>query len=286
MWDVLRGSLDCRLYPHPRSPLTCMRCVYKVSRATWCVSIISGCFLLILICSLFQIYLHNSQYPPLLQDHSRTLAIPYKELRHHRSPSESIGNNYSPRGQNLKIQHLQRRHHSLQCPPVARILNEHLIHTQPCLNTHTLSLCLFLTSHLRSHWFSSCEEATTCDPWTKVFSSRFLVHACVFQNKIVSSLYSILQYSQQGPLCFSSIDKQSACHSQKSPFVTEPAAWNHEAWGDTKSKGTDGAYRERFRRQYQQLPLIQSISMISWVFKTNFDSFHFQLFPSFAVMCR
>ncbi len=125
-----------RLCPHPRSPLTCMRCVYKVSRATWCVSIISGCFLLTLICSLFQIYLHNSQYPPLLQDHSRTLAIPYKELRHHRSPSESIGNNYSPRGQNLKIQHLQRRHHSLRCPPVARILTEHLINTQPCLNTH------------------------------------------------------------------------------------------------------------------------------------------------------
>uniref|UniRef100_A0A672RW76 Uncharacterized protein n=1 Tax=Sinocyclocheilus grahami TaxID=75366 RepID=A0A672RW76_SINGR len=60
------------------------------------------------------IHLYNSQYPPLLQNHSRTLAVPYKELRHHRSPSESIGNNYSPRGQNLKIQHLQRRHHSLQ----------------------------------------------------------------------------------------------------------------------------------------------------------------------------
>ncbi|XP_043082022.1 dynein axonemal heavy chain 3 [Puntigrus tetrazona] len=68
---------------------------------------------------LYEVYLRNGRYPPLLQNHSRTLAVPYKELRHHRSPSESIGNNYSPRGQNLKIQHLQRRHRSLQGPPVA-----------------------------------------------------------------------------------------------------------------------------------------------------------------------
>ncbi|XP_077075428.1 dynein axonemal heavy chain 3 isoform X1 [Siphateles boraxobius] len=68
---------------------------------------------------LYQIYLLNSQYPPILQNQSRTLAIPYKELRHHRTPCESIGNNYSPRGQNLKIQHLHHRRHSLQCLPTA-----------------------------------------------------------------------------------------------------------------------------------------------------------------------
>ncbi|XP_056119629.1 dynein axonemal heavy chain 3 [Rhinichthys klamathensis goyatoka] len=68
---------------------------------------------------LYQIYLLNSQYPPILQNHSRTLAIPYKELRHHRTPCESIGNNYSPRGQNLKIKHLHGRRHSPQCPPTA-----------------------------------------------------------------------------------------------------------------------------------------------------------------------
>ncbi|KAK2870454.1 hypothetical protein Q8A67_024846 [Cirrhinus molitorella] len=68
---------------------------------------------------LYEIYLRNSQCPPLLQNHSQTLAVPYKELRHHRGPSESIGNNYSPRGQNLKIQHLHRRSHSHPCSAIA-----------------------------------------------------------------------------------------------------------------------------------------------------------------------
>lgn len=129
MLDALGSSLDCRLYPHPRIPLTCMRCVCKVPQCQ------SHDFSARpdLLSVLLQIYLLNSQYPPILQNHSRTLAVPYKELRHHRTPCESIGNNYSPRGQNLKIQHLHRRRHSLQCPPTARILNIHTL-------THSIML--------------------------------------------------------------------------------------------------------------------------------------------------
>ncbi|KAM6951542.1 dynein axonemal heavy chain 3 [Aplochiton taeniatus] len=58
---------------------------------------------------LYQIVLRHSHHPPILQNTSWTLAVPYKEQRHHRTPSESIGNNYSPRARHLKIANLQRR---------------------------------------------------------------------------------------------------------------------------------------------------------------------------------
>ncbi|XP_030626002.1 dynein heavy chain 3, axonemal [Chanos chanos] len=58
---------------------------------------------------LYQIVLRHSHYPPILQNTSWTLAVPLKEQRYHRSPSESIGNNYSPRARNLKVPHLHHR---------------------------------------------------------------------------------------------------------------------------------------------------------------------------------
>ncbi|XP_014014461.1 dynein axonemal heavy chain 3 [Salmo salar] len=58
---------------------------------------------------LYQIVLRHSHHPPILQNTSWTLAVPYKEQRHHRTPSESIGNNYSPQARHLKIRNLQRR---------------------------------------------------------------------------------------------------------------------------------------------------------------------------------
>ncbi|XP_059835308.1 dynein axonemal heavy chain 3 [Hypanus sabinus] len=51
---------------------------------------------------------HQSQYPPIMQDVSWPLAIPFKEQRYHRSPSESIGNNYTPTASNLKIKDLKK----------------------------------------------------------------------------------------------------------------------------------------------------------------------------------
>uniref|UniRef100_A0A3B1K203 Dynein heavy chain tail domain-containing protein n=1 Tax=Astyanax mexicanus TaxID=7994 RepID=A0A3B1K203_ASTMX len=57
---------------------------------------------------LYQVCSH--QFPPLMQNTCRTLAVPYKEVWHCRTPSESIANNYSPRAQHLKIPHLQHRH--------------------------------------------------------------------------------------------------------------------------------------------------------------------------------
>ncbi|XP_078413797.1 dynein axonemal heavy chain 3 [Cetorhinus maximus] len=51
--------------------------------------------------------LRHSRHPPIMQDISWPLAIPFKEQRYYRSPSESIGNNYTPTASNLKIKNLK-----------------------------------------------------------------------------------------------------------------------------------------------------------------------------------
>ncbi|XP_042559183.1 dynein axonemal heavy chain 3 isoform X2 [Clupea harengus] len=58
---------------------------------------------------LYQIVNRHSQHPPLLQASSWTQAAPFKELRHHRSPSDSIANNFSPSARNLRTANLLRR---------------------------------------------------------------------------------------------------------------------------------------------------------------------------------
>ncbi|XP_063078071.1 dynein axonemal heavy chain 3 [Engraulis encrasicolus] len=58
---------------------------------------------------LYQIVMRHSQHPPLLQPSSWTQASPFKELRHHRSPSDSIANNYSPTARHLRTSNLLRR---------------------------------------------------------------------------------------------------------------------------------------------------------------------------------
>ncbi|XP_046888652.1 dynein axonemal heavy chain 3 [Hypomesus transpacificus] len=62
---------------------------------------------------LYQIILRHGHHPPILQNTSWTLAVPFKEQCHHRTPSESIGNNYSPQARDLKIRNLQRRDSAL-----------------------------------------------------------------------------------------------------------------------------------------------------------------------------
>ncbi|XP_061086442.1 dynein axonemal heavy chain 3 [Conger conger] len=59
---------------------------------------------------LYQVVLQNNQHPPIIYNTSWTLAVPFKDQRHHRTPSESIGNNYSLQARHLKIQNLQKRH--------------------------------------------------------------------------------------------------------------------------------------------------------------------------------
>ena len=56
-----------------------------------------------------QIVLQHSEYPPIMKSVSRTKAAPYKETAFHRTPSESIANNYSPQASKLNIKQLNRR---------------------------------------------------------------------------------------------------------------------------------------------------------------------------------
>ncbi|KAM6407469.1 LOW QUALITY PROTEIN: dynein axonemal heavy chain 3 [Rhynochetos jubatus] len=56
----------------------------------------------------YQCVLKNSSYPPLLQQASMTLAAPFKEQNYCRSPSDSIGNNYSPAARDLKLKNLYK----------------------------------------------------------------------------------------------------------------------------------------------------------------------------------
>lgn len=92
-----------------------------------------SCRLFILYCTLCQIILRHSHHPPILQDTSWTLAVPFKEQCHHRTPSESIGNNYSPRARHLKIQNLQKRTRTLS-DPHGEALVPRILSSFPCLD--------------------------------------------------------------------------------------------------------------------------------------------------------
>ncbi|XP_039631019.1 dynein heavy chain 3, axonemal [Polypterus senegalus] len=63
---------------------------------------------------LYQIVLRHSFHPPILQSTAWTLAVPFKEQRHHRSPSDSIGNNYTPSASKLKIKDLHKKPFSVR----------------------------------------------------------------------------------------------------------------------------------------------------------------------------
>ena len=59
--------------------------------------------------ALYQAVLRNSKHPPILKGTSGTQASPFKEQKYHRSPSESIANNYTPTASDLKIQDLPKK---------------------------------------------------------------------------------------------------------------------------------------------------------------------------------
>ncbi|KAM8766604.1 dynein axonemal heavy chain 3-like, partial [Acanthopagrus schlegelii] len=63
---------------------------------------------------LYRIVLRHSHYPPILQANSWTLAVPFKEILLHRTPTESIGSHYSPQAQDLKINKLKHRQRTLR----------------------------------------------------------------------------------------------------------------------------------------------------------------------------
>lgn len=56
--------------------------------------------------------MRHSEYPPIMKDMSWTQAAPYKETMYHRTPSESIANNYTPTANELKMKNLVKVHQS------------------------------------------------------------------------------------------------------------------------------------------------------------------------------
>ena len=58
---------------------------------------------------LFQIVLRHSEHPPIMNETSWTLAAPFKEKKFHRTPSESIANNYTPSASHLKLRDLAKK---------------------------------------------------------------------------------------------------------------------------------------------------------------------------------
>ncbi|XP_071671247.1 dynein axonemal heavy chain 3 isoform X2 [Patagioenas fasciata] len=57
---------------------------------------------------LYQLVLKSGCYPPLMQGASWTLAAPFKEQSHYRSPSDSIANNYTLTAQDLKLKNVHK----------------------------------------------------------------------------------------------------------------------------------------------------------------------------------
>lgn len=50
----------------------------------------------------------NATHPPLMNSFTLTKASPFKEQKYWRSPSQSIGNNFSPNAANLSMQSLAK----------------------------------------------------------------------------------------------------------------------------------------------------------------------------------
>jgi len=53
--------------------------------------------------------MREHEYPPIINVSSRTLAAPLKDQRFYRTPSQTIGNNYSPQVQHLRVKGLYQQ---------------------------------------------------------------------------------------------------------------------------------------------------------------------------------
>uniref|UniRef100_A0A3P9MWQ3 Dynein heavy chain 3, axonemal n=1 Tax=Poecilia reticulata TaxID=8081 RepID=A0A3P9MWQ3_POERE len=92
---------------------------------------------------IYQVVQRHSNYPPIIQTNTFRVSVPFKEQRHHRAPSESIGNNYSPKAQDLKIDKLTRQRPSRKSSATAtgpkRTSRDHLF------DLNSLAILTFLT---------------------------------------------------------------------------------------------------------------------------------------------
>jgi len=60
--------------------------------------------------------MREREYPPIINAASRTLAAPLKEQQFYRTPSQTIGNNYSPHVQHLRVKGLYQQLKAMHKP--------------------------------------------------------------------------------------------------------------------------------------------------------------------------
>ena len=60
--------------------------------------------------------IRDQEHPPIISVTSRTLAAPLKDQRFYRTPSQTIGNNYSPQVQHLRVKGLHQQLTALHKP--------------------------------------------------------------------------------------------------------------------------------------------------------------------------
>ncbi|XP_074647644.1 dynein axonemal heavy chain 3-like [Tubulanus polymorphus] len=65
---------------------------------------------------LYQLVLRHSEHPPIMKGTSWTLAAPFKEQKYHRTPSESIANNYTPSANDLKLKDISKMKRASHAP--------------------------------------------------------------------------------------------------------------------------------------------------------------------------
>ena len=82
--------------------------IFKAFKVCTFYLIISMTYDLFFLCIVLQIVLKHSEHPPIMADSSWTRAVPFKEVAHHRTPSESIANNYTLSASGLKIRNLSK----------------------------------------------------------------------------------------------------------------------------------------------------------------------------------
>jgi len=75
--------------------------------------------------------MREQEYPPIISVTSRTLAAPLKDQRFYRTPSQTIGNNYSPHVQHLRVKGLYQQLKALHKPGLlASLCQKKLYHQQ------------------------------------------------------------------------------------------------------------------------------------------------------------
>lgn len=97
---------------------------------------------------LYQIITKHGKFPPIMKPSSWTKAAPFKETPYHRTPSESIANNFTPSAQDLKIGSLSKYKSKKSRKSVDTLLSNNAKNASPAYmgfssnDEHSKRMCL------------------------------------------------------------------------------------------------------------------------------------------------